>query len=152
VTWFEIGNKAEWVNKKGITMNGEIIAILEPGEVAEDVLDEKERTKLSTTNLGAAVIPETRRALIRVYDENGWVTYHTKRLGTLTKLIEMEHEQKVTINDLMKEIREIKDQLQEIKSCKYPMYPIKQYPIINLNSRKPMTETYNIRRRGEKDE
>ena len=109
MTWFEIGNKVEWVNKKGITMNGEIIAILEPGEVAEDVLDEKERTKLSTTNLGAAVIPETRRALIRVYDENGWVTYHTKRLGTLTKLIEMEHEQKVTINDLMKEIREIKD-------------------------------------------
>lgn len=109
VTWFEIGNKVEWVNKKGITMNGEIIAILEPGEVAEDVLDEKERTKLSTTNLGAAVIPETRRALIRVYDENGWVTYHTKRLGTLTKLIEMEHEQEVTINDLMKEIREIKD-------------------------------------------
>ena len=109
MTWFEIGNRVEWVNKKGITMNGEIIAILEPGEVAEDVLDEKERTKLSTTNLGAAVIPETRRALIRVYDENGWVTYHTKRLGTLTKLIEIEHEQKVTINDLMKEIREIKD-------------------------------------------
>ncbi len=109
MTWFEIDNRVEWVNKKGITMNGEIIAILEPGEVAEDVLDEKERTKLSTTNLGAAVIPETRRALIRVYDENGWVTYHTKRLGTLTKLIEMEHEQEVTINDLMKEIREIKD-------------------------------------------
>ena len=109
MTWFEIGNKVEWVNKKGITMNGEIIAILEPGEVAEDVLDEKERTKLSTTNLGAAVIPETRRALIRVYDENGWVTYHTKRLGTLTKLIEVEHEQVVTIEDLMKEIREIKN-------------------------------------------
>jgi hypothetical protein len=109
VTWFEIGNKVEWVNKKGITMNGEIIAILEPGEVAEDVLDEKERTKLSTTNLGAAVIPETRRALIKVHDENGWVTYHTKRLGTLTKLIEMEQEQEVTMDDLMKEIREIKD-------------------------------------------
>ena len=111
MTWFEIGNRVEWVNKKGITMNGEIIAILEPGEVAEDVLDEKERTKLSTTNLGAAVIPETRRALIRVYDENGWVTYHTKRLGTLTKLIEMEQEQEVTMDDLMKEIREIKDSI-----------------------------------------
>ena len=114
MTWFEIGNKVEWENKKGITMSGEVIAILEPGELAEDILDENERTRISTTNLGATITPETRRALIKVTDENGWVTYHTKRLGTLRKL---EQEHTITITDLYQLLKEMRE-LMETKNVR----------------------------------
>lgn len=106
MTWFNEGDNVEWQNKKGITMDGVIISILEPGEIAEDVLDEKEITKLSTKNLGAQIIPGTRRALIKVVDEHGWTTYHTQRLGILTR---KEHEIEPTMKDVMIELLEMKE-------------------------------------------
>jgi hypothetical protein len=110
--WFNIGDEVEWMNKKGITMNGVIISILEPGELAEDVLDEKDRTRISTKNLGATIIPGTRRALIKVVDKNGWITYHTQKLGTLTR---HEHVGELSIADVMKELGEIREMLCQTK-------------------------------------
>lgn len=106
MTWFNVGDRVTWKNHRGITLVGTILYILEPGEVAEDILDEKERTKLSTKNLGARIVPGTRRALINVVDEHGWVTYHTQKLGTL-KLKEDEIEP--TMKDVMIELRELRE-------------------------------------------
>jgi hypothetical protein len=103
---FNLGDEVEWQNRKGTTMRGVIIYILEPGELAEDVLDEKDRTRISTKNLGAKIIPGTRRALIKVVDENGWVTYHTQKLGTLTR---KERVEEPSIADVMKELGEIRE-------------------------------------------
>ena len=114
MTWFEVGDKAEWENKKGITICGEIIAILGPGEIAEDVLNENERTKISTRNLGAEVTPLSTRALVKVVDENKWITYHTVRLGRMRKT---EQEPDVTITDLYQLLKEMRE-LMETKNVR----------------------------------
>jgi hypothetical protein len=116
VTWFEIGNKVEWINKKGITMKGEIIAILEPGQIAEDILDEKERTKISTKNLNAQVTPMSRRALVKVIDHRGWVTYHTQRLG---RLMMKESVVETSMNDVMKELKELRELMEQSNEAIY---------------------------------
>lgn len=113
--WFNLGDEVEWKNRKGTTMDGVIIYILEPGELAEDVLDEKDRTRISTKNLGAKIVPRTRRALIKVVDEHEWVTYHTQKLGTLTKKEPME---KLGIEDVMKELREIREMTERLCQTK----------------------------------
>jgi hypothetical protein len=110
--WFNMGDEVEWMSRRGITMDGVIISILEPGELAEDVLDEKDRTRISTKNLGAKITPRTRRALIKVVDKNEWITYHTHELGTLTK---KEPVEELSIKDVMKELGEIREMLCQAK-------------------------------------
>ena len=80
--WLREGDSVTWtLRKKDKDETGEIIAILEPGEMAEDRLDENERTRISTRNIGDKITPVTRRALVKVTDKNGYVTYHTPKLS-----------------------------------------------------------------------
>jgi hypothetical protein len=110
MTWFEIGDRVTWKDHNGYNKVGEVISVLMPGETAESVLDENERTKISTRNLRAERIPQTTRALMRVLDEEGRITYHTKRLGQLTKM----EEEVITMSDVMTEIRELKKDIKEV--------------------------------------
>jgi hypothetical protein len=116
MTWFSVGNVVEWETPKGITMSGEIVTILEPGQIAEDILDEKERTKISTKNLNAQVTPMSRRALVKVVDHRGWVTYHTQRLG---RLMLKEPIVEINMNDVMRELKELRELMEKSNEAMY---------------------------------
>ncbi len=87
--WFKMNDKVAWVRKKKNTETlGVIVKILEPGKRAEDELNEEERTRISTRAINSPMIPTTYRALVKVTDNRGYITYHMPNLMKLRKIEE----------------------------------------------------------------
>ena len=109
MTWFVKNDDVTWVNgrKKNQTVMGTIVTILAPGERAEDVLDENDQTRISTRYPNSVFIPVTYRALVRVTDANGYVTFHTPKLTELTIVTTAADKKEPTL-------RELRDMLLEL--------------------------------------
>lgn len=110
--WFVVNDTVEWTpDGKKYPIHGTIVEILAPGTRAEDVLDENERTRISTKDVTNNYRPVRTRALVKVVDTKGYITYHTPKLTELTILEKACDKVEPTIQDVMKEIREIKERM-----------------------------------------